>query len=152
MLSESINIGPREQRKRRLLGIVALTIGVATAFVLVVSNAPRWSRVVIFLPIWVAGLGLMQAREKTCITLAASGTCNMDTREELIDDENIIAELRDKARRIHRRALITAALITLLAIVFPELRQLPRVAACFASFDATLCSTLPAEQSFESNL
>ncbi len=76
----------------------------------------------------------------------------MDTREEPIDDEHIIAELRDKARRIHRRALITAALITLLAIVFPELRQLPGVAACFASSDTTLCSTLPAEQSFEFNL
>ena len=65
MLSEAINIGPREQRKRRLLGIVALSVGVAIAFVLVVMDAPRWSRIVVFLPIWVAGLGLMQAREKT---------------------------------------------------------------------------------------
>ena len=65
MLSEAINIGPREQRKRRLLGIVALSVGVAIAIVLVVLDAPRWSRIVVFLPIWVAGLGLMQAREKT---------------------------------------------------------------------------------------
>ncbi len=50
------------------------------------------------------------------------------------------------------RTATTAALITLLAIVLPELRRLSGVAACFASFDATLCSTLPAEQSFESNL
>jgi hypothetical protein len=64
LLPEAINIGLREQRKRRLLGIVALTIGVAAAFLLVVYNAPRWSRVVVFLPIWIAGLGLMQAREK----------------------------------------------------------------------------------------
>lgn len=120
MLSEAVNIGPREQRKRRLLGIVALTIGVAAAFVLVVYSAPRWSRIVIFFPIWMAGLGLLQAREKTCIALAATGTCNMDAREEPIDDENLVAALRDKARRIHRRALITAVVITLLAIVFPQ--------------------------------
>ena len=65
MLSDAINIGPREQRKRRLLGIVALTVGVGIAFVLVVAGAPRWWRVVIFFPVWMAGLGLLQAREKT---------------------------------------------------------------------------------------
>ena len=62
-----MNIGPREQRKRRLLGIVALTVGVGAAFVLVIYDAPRWWRLIIFLPIWIAGLGLIQAREKTCI-------------------------------------------------------------------------------------
>jgi len=65
MLSEAINIGPREQRKRRLMGIIALTIGVGAAFLLVVYGAPRLLRLVVFPPIWIAGLGLMQAREKT---------------------------------------------------------------------------------------
>ena len=59
------NIGPREQRKRRLMGIVALTVGVGLAFLFVVTDAPRWSRLVIFFPVWLAGLGLLQAREKT---------------------------------------------------------------------------------------
>ena len=59
------NIGPMEQRKRRLLGIVALVIGVGLAFLFVVYDAPRWSRLVIFFPVWIAGLGLLQAREKT---------------------------------------------------------------------------------------
>jgi hypothetical protein len=65
MVAEASNIGPREQRKRRMLGIVALTVGVAAAFVLVVMDAPRWSRAIVFFPVWIAGLGLMQAREKT---------------------------------------------------------------------------------------
>jgi hypothetical protein len=119
MTSHAINIGPREQRKRRLLGLVALTVGVAASFVLVVYDAPRWSRAVIFFPIWIAGLGLMQAREKTCIALAARGTCNMDTGEESMSDVKLIEQLRDKARRINRRATITALAATLLALVFP---------------------------------
>jgi hypothetical protein len=65
MTSDAINIGPAEQRKRRLMGIVALTIGVGMAFVLVVYGAPRLLRLIVFFPIWIAGLGLMQAREKT---------------------------------------------------------------------------------------
>jgi ferric-dicitrate binding protein FerR (iron transport regulator) len=63
--SDAVNIGPREQRKRRLMGVVALTVGVAAVFALVVWDAPRWSRLVVFFPIWIAGLGLLQAREKT---------------------------------------------------------------------------------------
>ena len=62
---DAINIGPRERRKRRVLGIVALTIGVSVAFLLVVTGAPRALRLVVFFPVWIAGLGLLQAREKT---------------------------------------------------------------------------------------
>ncbi len=65
MFPEAVNIGPRERRKRRLMGFVALTVGVAAAFVLVVYDAPRLSRLVVFFPIWIAGLGLLQSREKT---------------------------------------------------------------------------------------
>jgi hypothetical protein len=62
---EAINIGERERRKRRVMGFVALTVGVAAAFVLVVADAPRALRLVVFLPVWIAGLGLLQSREKT---------------------------------------------------------------------------------------
>ena len=62
---EAVNIGPRERTKRRVLGIVALTVGVSLAFVLVVLGAPRLLRLVVFFPVWIAGLGLLQSREKT---------------------------------------------------------------------------------------
>jgi hypothetical protein len=90
------------------------------AFVLVIHDAPRWMRLIIFFPIWIAGLCLMQAREKICIALAARGTCNMDAGETNLVDSDLIRQLRAKARQINRRALITAAVITLLALVFPR--------------------------------
>ena len=119
MSTAAINIGLHEVRKRRLMGVVALTTGVGLAFLSVIFQAPRLLRLIVFFPIWVAGLGLFQAREKVCIALAARGLCNMDTGEETISDQNLIAQLRSKARAINRRALITAALITALAIAFP---------------------------------
>ncbi|HEY8187608.1 MAG TPA: hypothetical protein VIF64_16165 [Pyrinomonadaceae bacterium] len=118
--SDVMNIGPREQSKRRVLGLVALTIGVGVAFVLIIYDAPRWMRLIIFFPIWLAGLGLMQARERTCIALAARGTCNLDAGETKLFDDDLIKQLRHKARVINRRSLITAAVITLLALVFPQ--------------------------------
>ena len=119
-ISKAVNIGPREERKRRLMGIVALTVGIGLAFVLVVFAAPRWSRLAIFFPIWMAGLGLFQAREKICIALAARGTCNMDAGEVPIADESLIEQLRGRARTINRRALFTATVITVVALVFPS--------------------------------
>jgi hypothetical protein len=120
MTSDACNIGPREQRKRRLMGIVALVVGVCAAFVLVVYSAPRWSRLIVFFPIWMAGLGLMQAREKTCIALAARGTRNMDEGEESIEDEEMAQQLRSKSKRINRLALITALAITVVTLIFPS--------------------------------
>lgn len=61
----AINLGPREIRKRRLMGYVGLMAGVGLAFASIVLGAPRWSRVIVFFPVWLAGLGLFQAREKT---------------------------------------------------------------------------------------
>jgi hypothetical protein len=119
-MSEAANIGERERRKRRVMGLVALAVGVAAAFVLVASGAPRSLRLVVFLPVWIAGLGLLQSREKTCIALAARGTRNVDAGEERIEDETLIAALRAKSRRIHLRALTTAVITTLVVFVFPS--------------------------------
>ena len=121
MVSATVsNIGPREQRKRRLMGVVALTVGVGLAFLLVTLDAPRWSRAVVFFPVWLAGLGLLQARERTCIALAARGTCNMDAGEERLKDENLAGQLREQSRLIHRRALFTALAITIVTLLFPR--------------------------------
>jgi hypothetical protein len=43
----------------------------------------------------------------------------MDDEEKAIEDETLIGKLRAKARRIHRRAFIIAAVATLVALAFP---------------------------------
>ena len=126
MSTAATNIGPREVRKRRLMGIVALTAGVGLAFLSVIFQAPRWSRLLVFFPIWLAGLGLFQAREKICIALAARGVCNMDAGEESIADRALAARLREKASAVHRRALLVAAAITVVVLVFPDLAPAAR--------------------------
>jgi hypothetical protein len=117
--SGASNIGPRERRKRRVMGIVALAAGAGLALALVATDAPRVLRLLIFFPVWIAALGLFQARDRTCIALAARGTCNMDDGEKAIEDEALAAKLRALARGIHRRALITATIITAVALAFP---------------------------------
>ena len=51
--------------------------------------------------------------------MAARGTRNLDAGEEKIEDEKLIASLRRTARTINRRALLTAIVVTVVALVFP---------------------------------
>lgn len=52
--------------------------------------------------------------------MAARGTRNMDAGEEPIEDSSTVERLREKARLINRRALVTAIGVTLVTVVFPE--------------------------------
>jgi hypothetical protein len=49
----------------------------------------------------------------------------MDAGEEQITDAIIVSRLREKARRINHRALLTAIIATLVALVFPSSLDLP---------------------------
>jgi hypothetical protein len=59
------NIGDREIRKRQILGLVSAVAAGLLGFVLIGYDAPRWARLGVFVPAWLAGLGVFQAREKT---------------------------------------------------------------------------------------
>lgn len=59
------NIGPRQIRRRRKMGIVAAAVAVAALALLLYVEAPRVARLILFAPLWLAALGFLQAREKT---------------------------------------------------------------------------------------
>ena len=59
------NLGPREQRKRFVFGLVMLVVGLAVSAVLISTDASPWWRLLVFIPFALAGHGLLQAREKT---------------------------------------------------------------------------------------
>lgn len=56
-----MNIGPRERRKRLILGVAALGVAVLLAL----AGQSRWWRVGLFFLFWLGALGLLQAKEKT---------------------------------------------------------------------------------------
>lgn len=59
------NIGPKEQRKRLVFGLVAFTVGIAIAALLIFTGVAPWWRIILFAPFSVAGIGYFQARDKT---------------------------------------------------------------------------------------
>jgi hypothetical protein len=62
---ELANIGPKEARKRLLLGVVMLATGVVLAVIFTYAGVSRGWYSVLFLPFWMGTLALFQARKKT---------------------------------------------------------------------------------------
>jgi hypothetical protein len=63
--TELVNIGPKETRKRLLLGIVMVAVGVVLAVVFSRAGVSRGWYAGLFLPFWMGTLALSQARKKT---------------------------------------------------------------------------------------
>jgi hypothetical protein len=62
---ELANIGPKEIRKRVLLGVAMLAMGGVLTVIFTHAGISRWWYSVLFLPFWVGTLGISQARKKT---------------------------------------------------------------------------------------
>ena len=59
------NIGPKEARKRLLMGVAMLALGILLAVVFAHTEVRRGWYATLFLPFWMGTLALLQARKKT---------------------------------------------------------------------------------------
>ena len=63
--AELANIGPKETRKRLLMGVAMLALGAVLAVVFARADVSRGWYAALFLPFWIGTLALSQARKKT---------------------------------------------------------------------------------------
>ena len=63
--SHVANIGTREKQKRLGFGIFMLIIGIVLVSLLFALGASRWFRLLLLIPLYLAGLGFFQAKEET---------------------------------------------------------------------------------------
>ena len=63
--AELANIGPKETRKRLIMGVAMLAMGVVMAVIFTHEGVRRGWYAALFLPFWIGTLGISQARKKT---------------------------------------------------------------------------------------
>jgi len=63
--ADRANIGPKEARKRLLMGVAMLAMGVVLAVVFAHARVSRVWYAALFLPFWMGTLAGSQARKKT---------------------------------------------------------------------------------------
>lgn len=112
------NIGPRERRRRLIIGIAMFVIAAAVAATLIVADAPKAWRLFVLLPLWVGALGVIQVKEKTCVALAARGMRNMDSGDEPISDAIELDHVKAQSRRVHVQAAVFAIALTALVLAW----------------------------------
>jgi hypothetical protein len=113
------NIGPRERRRRLIGGFVFLLVAACVAGCLILFNAPRSWRLLVFLPAWAAAIGFYQVSAKTCVALAARGLKNMDAGDEAVTNPRELDQLRAQSRAVHIRSALTALAVAVLLALIP---------------------------------
>jgi hypothetical protein len=113
------NIGPGGRRLRVIGGLALLIVAVAAAVVLVVGGFARGARLALFLPFLAAALGLLQARDHTCVMLAARNQCELDAGVGAVADSWVAGQLRRQAREVLAESAIVAAFLTGVALLIP---------------------------------
>jgi hypothetical protein len=111
------NIGPRERRRRLLMGVVMALVVAGAAGWMIAADVPRAWRLLVFVPTWIAALDVFQVRAQTCVLLAARGVRNMDAGNEPIVNRDELTRVRAQARSVHVRSAFAALAVTALLLV-----------------------------------
>jgi hypothetical protein len=116
------NIGPEQQHRRRSFGVAAFLVGGVATLGLALAPAPRWWRLPLFFLFFGGATGVFQAREQTCVALAALGQRNLDEGAEQIEDSAELAQIRRQARKVRIESTLLAAALTAMASALPVRR------------------------------
>jgi hypothetical protein len=63
--AEFANIGPREIRKRLIMGVIMLALGLVLAVIFTHAGVSRGWYAALLMPFWMGTLAISQARKKT---------------------------------------------------------------------------------------
>lgn len=110
------NIGKAGRRQRLLIGLVGLGASALASLWLVADGAPRGWRLALFAPWWISWLGVFQAKEQTCVALAARGLRQVGDEPEVIPASELSA-VRRQARRVYLHSFIAALVLTVASLV-----------------------------------
>ena len=110
-----VNIGIGGIRQRTVLGCISLVIAITALLVLYGSGAAKVWRLFLFIPFFVAMLGLIQAREKVCVVLGIRGTKKTRDHEAPISDPGLEEALRAASQKILLLSVILAFIFTAIA-------------------------------------
>jgi len=110
------NIGAAERRQRLLIGVVAALVCTLVSVLFVLDGAARGWRLSLFLPWWMSALGILQARARTCVALAARGQRQVGGAPEALPAADV-AQVQRQARSVFFQSFVVAAVITALSLV-----------------------------------
>jgi hypothetical protein len=102
------NILPRGRRLRLANGLILFVFAVSVTVWLMKRGATTAWFSIVFVLLLLAAVSLLQARDKTCVVLAARGTRETEQGIRPITDPNEVWQLKAQAARVYKEALAIA--------------------------------------------
>lgn len=119
MVTIARNIGPSGRRGRMIGGLALLVVGLVAAILLVVGGADRGARLAVFAPFFGAAIGLLQARDHTCVMLTVRNQREVERGTGTVADPWLAGQLRRQAREVLLESVVIAAFLTGLVLLLP---------------------------------
>lgn len=114
------NINHAEIKRRRQAGHIGLFLSVVLLIIIIAFHTPWTYRIVILLPVYVAAIGYLQAKNKFCVGYAGSGKQHADDGDvEAIAETSALDADKLRARTMNLQAFIIAAIVTILVCLIP---------------------------------
>ena len=110
------NLNESEVKKRKILGYVALLIGLGMGLSHKVVDQPEWMAWMNTVPFFFGFLGLFQAQTKTCVFFATMG--------KEVTDQGLQTVAPDKSAILRHRSLRLTLQSGLLAVLLSAVLQL----------------------------
>jgi len=99
------NIGPAQQRRRLLLGVVSFLLSIGLVAAVVAVGWPRWTLLAAVFPLYGAAMGYFQYRERFCVGFAGIGVFDVGDGTNQVLDEAALAADRKRAVRLNAKSL-----------------------------------------------
>ncbi len=114
------NINTKEIAYRKKAGYFGLGLAIIIAAALFVLNLNRYTRIVLIVPIFIAAIGFLQAKNKFCVAYGAAGTQNADDGSETataVSDTSAVKADKNRAQKMNLQALAISVLLTTLFVL-----------------------------------
>lgn len=119
------NINKAEVAYRKKAMWLGIGVSAVLLIVLVALSAPVLTRLVLFVPIYVAAIGYLQVKNKFCVAYGASGKQNASEGSEVattIEDDAALAADKKKTRTMNLQAFGISLVVLVIALLIPNIQ------------------------------
>ena len=118
-ISGACNIGPAEIKRRKQGALIGAILFAITSFTFAITDAPRTTRLLVFIPALLFSVGLIQSRRKFCVAYGFLGILDFektgDVRKITVNQD--LANDRKYAVKLLLQSVFAAAVLTALVML-----------------------------------
>ncbi len=116
------NINIAEIKSRRTAGHIGLALTLVIGVVLIALDANRYVRLILFIPIFIAAIGYLQARNKFCVGYGSAGMQNASEGSDVaasVEESSAKHADKSRAQKMNLQAVGIAIIVTTIIVLVP---------------------------------